>query len=775
MKYLLLALLSLCAVHSNAQLVRANLITIEETSLDGITFEGFDDPTMNANGTVAVVGISDIALDDFVFVFDSIFFKGTDLTNPILDPIANSCGIDDLNNVMFMGDDQFSKEIIFKSDLGAVVREEDPAPGFSPSSVINFIYRPMMLPNGWIYFIASVDVDNNGGEDSRAMYSIDPAGNLSLVYSTDILLDGQQLSNTNGYDLDFDVSENQNFTINVVDFNTGSTLNDGGVAIDGTVVLQEGTPITANANYGNFDLVRINNQGDFIVTGDSDGPTTADEYLIVNGDIQVKEGGILDGIELTTPASINAVDLNNDGDAAFVWSTAGGQEYLFSGNVNDPSGLASSRLILKRYDSLDIDGDFEWDYYITDINAFSSYRGFELKDTNILYINVDLRDSANVIREAIIRIDPFCRPLRETIAISACYNDTLMIGNTMVTSNGTYFDTTSSIGTCTNIDRYFVDYLPQPAMGNANATICTGDSILLAGNYFSQPGTYLSVLPSVVTGCDSTVNVQIANLPLYDTQLTYELCQGDSILTAGMYQTTDGVYVDSLSSQYFCDSLVTRTVSFVTEYNTPSTYSFCQGDSLLLGGQYQYTSGIYYDTLFAQFGCDSILVQTLTVNALPNITLDDYSVDSICVDGSSISLPNATPTGGIYSGNGVSGTQFDPTLTGLMGELILTYTFTDSIGCINSAETSITVYDCYLGLDELTNHMVIYPNPSEDLFHVKMSQPVESSYRVINELGQIIINGNVSGTTLDLHLGSHEPGYYYLEIGTERFKLIKLN
>ncbi|GAB5415917.1 MAG: hypothetical protein Crog4KO_06980 [Crocinitomicaceae bacterium] len=775
MKLLLLSLLILCATNSNAQIISAELVTIEDINVDGVTPIGFDDPTMNSNGTVAVVGISTISLNDFVFVHDSIFFQATDWTSPVLEPISNQCGIDDFGNVMFMGDDEFNEELIYKSDIGQVIREEDLAPGFVAPAVINFIYRPMMLPNGWIYFIASIDEDDNGSTDSRAMYQVSPTGVISLLYSTNNLLDGQVMSGVNGYDLDFDVSENQVYSINVVDLNTGSTLDDGAVSINGSIIVQENSPIDLTENYDNFDMVRINSSGDYLITGDSDGDASSDEIIIVNGDIHVREGDILDGYELTSAATCQGIDINDNGDVAFTWATSGIQEYLFSGNVNAPGGLADSKMILKRNDSLDIDGDFEWDYYITDFNAFTGFRGFELKDTNILYMNVDLVDTAGFSREAIIKIDPFCRPLRNTTSITSCHNDTLMIGNSTVTSSGTYYDTLSAQGTCMSIERYHIDYLPEPAMGSENAVICAGDSILLAGNYYSLPGTYTSVLPSSLTGCDSTVEVQIANLPVYDTQLTYQLCQGDSLLAGGAYQTTDGVYVDSLTSVFFCDSIVTRTVSFVTEYNTPLSYNICQGDSILLGGSYQTAAGTYNDTLFAQFGCDSILVQTLNINTLPSVTLASYAVDSICYDAAPISLPIGTPTGGIYSGNGVSGSEFDPNLTGLLGQSVLTYTYSDTNGCISTAQTSIVVYDCYLGLDELINHLVIYPNPSQDVFHVELSQTVESDYRVINELGQVIIEGEVIGSELDINLKNYNAGHYYLEIGNERFKMIKID
>jgi hypothetical protein len=309
-------------------------------------------------------------------------------------------------------------------------------------------------------------------------------------------------------------------------------------------------------------------------------------------------------------------------------------------------------------------------------------------------------------------------------------------------------------------------------MGSVNAVVCVNDSTEVGGIYYSQAGDYYPVYSSLVTGCDSTVHVQIANLPVYDTQVAYDLCQGDSIWAEGAYQNTSGVYVDVLSTEYFCDSVVTRTLNFLPELTSPMTHSLCSGDSILVGGSYQFTTGLYYDTLSAQFGCDSILVHDVQFNALPVVTLGAYSTDSICYDGVSVSLPNGLPTGGVYSGNGVAGGMFDPALTGLIGESVLTYIYTDSNGCASSDMTSIIVYDCYLGLDELSNSVVIYPNPSNGIFNVKLSTTINEHYRVLNKLGQVVYQGEINGTELLLDLQTLANGYYYLEIGTEQFKLL---
>jgi PKD repeat protein len=47
--------------------------------------------------------------------------------------------------------------------------------------------------------------------------------------------------------------------------------------------------------------------------------------------------------------------------------------------------------------------------------------------------------------------------------------------------------------------------------------------------------------------------------------------------------------------------------------------NMCQGDSILLGGAYQYISGVYYDTLMASNSCDSIVETTLTVSPCTDV------------------------------------------------------------------------------------------------------------------------------------------------------------
>ncbi|MFC2101326.1 LamG-like jellyroll fold domain-containing protein, partial [Bacteroidota bacterium] len=80
---------------------------------------------------------------------------------------------------------------------------------------------------------------------------------------------------------------------------------------------------------------------------------------------------------------------------------------------------------------------------------------------------------------------------------------------------------------------------------------------------------------------------------------------------------------------------------------------------------------------------------TITVNPLPNVTFGN--LQDLCINDSAFSLSQGSPNGGIYSGQGVSNGIFDPSISGA-GNHILTYSYSDTNGCINSATQIITVH-----------------------------------------------------------------------------------
>ena len=79
----------------------------------------------------------------------------------------------------------------------------------------------------------------------------------------------------------------------------------------------------------------------------------------------------------------------------------------------------------------------------------------------------------------------------------------------------------------------------------------------------------------------------------------------------------------------------------------------------------------------------------LTININPDPVIGFPTVNDLCSDDPSINL-SATPIGGTYSGNGLSGSTFTPS-TSIIGNNIITYDFTDANGCNDIESQTIIV------------------------------------------------------------------------------------
>ncbi|MFN5909891.1 MAG: gliding motility-associated C-terminal domain-containing protein [Bacteroidota bacterium] len=85
-------------------------------------------------------------------------------------------------------------------------------------------------------------------------------------------------------------------------------------------------------------------------------------------------------------------------------------------------------------------------------------------------------------------------------------------------------------------------------------------------------------------------------------------------------------------------------------------------------------------------GCTDADEVVVTVNPLPTVNAGTYPVS--CSDAADIDLVGS-PVGGTFSGAGVTGSAFDPSV----GTQTVTYSYTDGNNCSNTATATITVVD----------------------------------------------------------------------------------
>ncbi len=126
-----------------------------------------------------------------------------------------------------------------------------------------------------------------------------------------------------------------------------------------------------------------------------------------------------------------------------------------------------------------------------------------------------------------------------------------------------------------------------------------------------------TIVGGAVSGCDSIVTLDLTILTESTSTFDVTICNGDSILINGNYEYTTGIYPDTIvgGSASGCDSIIQYNLTTLNPSTSNSNISICAGDSILINGNYESTAGVYTDTISggSHTGCDSIISITLSV------------------------------------------------------------------------------------------------------------------------------------------------------------------
>ncbi|MEE1225521.1 MAG: T9SS type A sorting domain-containing protein, partial [Bacteroidales bacterium] len=151
---------------------------------------------------------------------------------------------------------------------------------------------------------------------------------------------------------------------------------------------------------------------------------------------------------------------------------------------------------------------------------------------------------------------------------------------------------------------------------NLSAFICEGETYSENGFNVSEAGVYTQTLQTI-NGCDSIVTLTLNVNPIFNTELSATICEGQVYTENGFNISEAGVYTQTLQTINGCDSIVTLTLTVLPSYNINLTATICQGSELNISGFNVSEAGVYTQNLTSVNGCDSIV--TLTVTELPTV------------------------------------------------------------------------------------------------------------------------------------------------------------
>ena len=193
-----------------------------------------------------------------------------------------------------------------------------------------------------------------------------------------------------------------------------------------------------------------------------------------------------------------------------------------------------------------------------------------------------------------------------------------------VSSQGSYYHTLTSSFGCDSVIEMNILFHPVYA-DNISTYICNGDFYEFNENVYDTTGIYVDTLASAL-GCDSIIITHLEVILEIFINNLQAICNGSSYNINGNSYSSEGLYTDTLTSVLGCDSIVSTIISILPTYLSGVSQSICEGSSTTFRGTTYQAPGIYYDTLTSVYGCDSIFSLNLEVH--PNhITAWSYEID----------------------------------------------------------------------------------------------------------------------------------------------------
>lgn len=309
-----------------------------------------------------------------------------------------------------------------------------------------------------------------------------------------------------------------------------------------------------------------------------------------------------------------------------------------------------------------------------------------------------------------------------------------------------YTDGSGCVSSSTTID-VVVNALPS-ITASGDVSICNGDNTSISatgGTTYTWDngagtGSSVSVSPTAtttytVTGTDANgcvnsdqLTVTVNALPTITASADLDICEGSSATLTALGATS-----------YAWDNGAGAGASVTVSPAGTTTYTVTGTDAN---------------------GCQGTDQVVVTVNPLPAVDITPTVIDTVCLNGSDPVTLVGSPTGGTFSGPGVSGSTFTPTTAGV-GSHTITYAYTDGNGCTGTNTVVAVVEDCSSVSENMLDGVVLSPNPNDGNFNIT-GLDANTDYSIVDARGRVILQGKVETMNDKIRVSNIESGAYYL-------------
>jgi hypothetical protein len=351
---------------------------------------------------------------------------------------------------------------------------------------------------------------------------------------------------------------------------------------------------------------------------------------------------------------------------------------------------------------------------------------------------------------------------------------------------------------------------------NGEATTVLGVEVgdVIWGPELLEAGTYEVVVTSIVDNFGRNVvdpqDIYIATVvihPMPEAEITadgdLEFCDGGAVVltaseaveylwsngetTQSITVTESGIFTVTVTDENGCENTSDEVEVIVNplpvaEITAGGALSFCDGGSVVLtaseAASYLWSnnattrsitvtaSGVFSVTITDANGCSATSDEvTVTVFALPVVTCRADTV--VMLSHAPFALAGSSPAGGVYSGTGVTGGNFNASTAGV-GTHVITYTVTSTDGCVAACTFNIEVkLDTSVPGEAVQSSISLYPNPARTELFIVANDDIKE-IRMVDMLGQVVFAAAVQQPTYELNVSTFKNGIYFVQILTER-------
>ena len=324
--------------------------------------------------------------------------------------------------------------------------------------------------------------------------------------------------------------------------------------------------------------------------------------------------------QIMSPPGVYITDTANWVEIKSTFQASGAEEYMTLGNFNGRTGKTPIKPTPIPIPPDTVAPHAEWAYYYFDAIAVYEYDTL-VRDTicfgdSILIGGSWVTDSGTYhssilgypVKHVVTQL-PWSRSFVR-IDTSICNGDSLIVNGNAYTTDGVYLDTLTSSRGCDSVVSIHITFTGTHIV--IDTAICDGDTLFGIGNPKHTAGTHRDTL-SDASGCPIFVRTELQLLSASSTMIDTAICDGDILVTAGTAKSSTGIYSDTLVNHRGCDSIVTTNLVVRDHSRTVIDTSVCPGTIVVTGGIPKTIAGTYHDTLVNSGNCDSVIVTTIII------------------------------------------------------------------------------------------------------------------------------------------------------------------